>query len=96
LLEPHRGPNGCTIRSAITFKANDFRFGHHILDAMSAILETHIADFGALGCLLQAMVSLLYFCGMTGFVKERLFQRYFSLVSIQPAIKPNVVGYDGN
>jgi pimeloyl-ACP methyl ester carboxylesterase len=27
----------------------------------------------------QAMISLLYFCGMTGFVKERLFQRYFSL-----------------
>lgn len=29
--------------------------------------------------LFAAMISLLYFCGMTGFVKERLFQRYFSL-----------------
>lgn len=26
----------------------------------------------------QAMINLLYFCGMTGFVKERLLQRYFS------------------
>lgn len=26
----------------------------------------------------QALISLLYFCGMTGFVKEKLLQRYFS------------------
>lgn len=29
------------------------------------------------------MINLLYFCGMTGFVKETLLQRYFSPVSCQ-------------
>ena len=29
----------------------------------------------------KAMINLLYFCGMTGFVKETLLQRYFSPVS---------------
>ena len=27
---------------------------------------------------LQALINLLYFCGMNGFVKDRLLQRYFS------------------
>lgn len=36
----------------------------------------------------QALISLLYFCGMTGFVKEKLLQRYFSAVSTHRAPCP--------
>jgi hypothetical protein len=29
---------------------------------------------------LQAMINFLYFCGMSGFVKDALLHRYFSQV----------------
>lgn len=38
--------------------------------------EETLTDHGL--WLLQALINILYFCGMTGFVKEMLFQRYFS------------------
>ncbi len=66
------------------------RFEHLILDCASANLKAR-TNFGLIVTALQVMISLLYFCGMTGFVKERLFQHYFSLVSLQHLVIPYVV-----
>lgn len=45
-----------------------------ILFVMLAILS-----FKCYVWFLQAMINLLYFCGMTNFVKDNLMKRYFGL-----------------